>query len=521
MDKEVIVNIPDNININIGIPGLKGDDGLKGDKGDKGDPFRYEDFTPDQLAALKGEKGDKGDPGNDGNVDLSAYPTKEYCDTTYTTKANSDNLYVKKVDIRNYISMIGNPIYLSKTDAEATYSKKTDLDSYVTKADAVTKDGDNTFTGTMTVSQTSGLNLANHIFESNGNNLVIKSKANVPILTLYPSVGYLNGREILNQFKADQLYIKKSDLGTYLSKTDAESIYSKKTDLNNYLTATAAADAYLSKNDAESAYAKKTDLTNTVHFLKQKNVYLSDESLDTVLLTILNKLNESLGHTSFMQSYDSIDAQYPFTVDTFNDGDENITVHGYNHYKVQVGNEEAVEILDNKAIVPVPKNTGDFINVKYINLLGEVVASKNVEKVKEDDTPAVVYQETNPNMKLSVKGTKAVLEFIQGGRNELRSTTLQPLQNKVKRLVIDLTNSDRINGYLSLPFVPEKIEILNYKTNSLNLSFQGDYYGTTKVVSEKSILGYNLNSNGEYEVSYLSGKSLMFNDSNIYIGDAL
>lgn len=30
--------------------------------GPKGDPFTYEDFTPEQLAALKGEKGDKGDP---------------------------------------------------------------------------------------------------------------------------------------------------------------------------------------------------------------------------------------------------------------------------------------------------------------------------------------------------------------------------------------------------------------------------------------------------------------------------
>lgn len=27
-------------------------------KGDKGEPFRYEDFTPEQLAALKGEKGE-------------------------------------------------------------------------------------------------------------------------------------------------------------------------------------------------------------------------------------------------------------------------------------------------------------------------------------------------------------------------------------------------------------------------------------------------------------------------------
>lgn len=37
--------------------------GAQGTKGDKGDPFRYEDFTPEQLAALKGPKGDKGDDG--------------------------------------------------------------------------------------------------------------------------------------------------------------------------------------------------------------------------------------------------------------------------------------------------------------------------------------------------------------------------------------------------------------------------------------------------------------------------
>lgn len=41
--------------------GDKGDKGNKGDKGDKGDrgaAFRWEDFTPAQLAALKGDKGD-------------------------------------------------------------------------------------------------------------------------------------------------------------------------------------------------------------------------------------------------------------------------------------------------------------------------------------------------------------------------------------------------------------------------------------------------------------------------------
>lgn len=37
--------------------------GPKGDKGDKGEPFRYSDFTPEQLAAIKGPKGDKGERG--------------------------------------------------------------------------------------------------------------------------------------------------------------------------------------------------------------------------------------------------------------------------------------------------------------------------------------------------------------------------------------------------------------------------------------------------------------------------
>lgn len=257
-------------------------------------------------------------------------------------------------------------------------------------------------------------------------------------------------------------------------------------------------------------------IPNTVRFLKENFIYLPSEDLDSVLTSFFTSVKSSL-----FVSYDTIKYQNPFTVDPVNDGDENLTVHGYNHFKVQIANEESVEILNNKAIVPIPKTSGDFINVKYINLLGEVVESKTVEKIKEDDIPAVIYQENSPNMKLSVKGTKAVLEFIQGGRNSLRSTTLKPLQNTVKRLIIDLANVDRINDYVSLPFVPEKVVIINYKANNLNLSFQGDYYGMTKVVSEKPIPYHTLNSNGEYEVSSLNGKNFTFSDNYIYVNDAL
>ncbi len=64
---------------------LKGEKGDKGDsvKGDKGDPFTYEDFTPEQLASLKGDKGDtgpqgpRGDPGTTDYNELENKPTAE------------------------------------------------------------------------------------------------------------------------------------------------------------------------------------------------------------------------------------------------------------------------------------------------------------------------------------------------------------------------------------------------------------------------------------------------------------
>lgn len=51
-----------------GLRGEKGERGAQGAKGDKGEPgFTYEDFTPEQLAALKGEQGAKGDKGDKGD----------------------------------------------------------------------------------------------------------------------------------------------------------------------------------------------------------------------------------------------------------------------------------------------------------------------------------------------------------------------------------------------------------------------------------------------------------------------
>ena len=166
---------------------------------------------------------------------LNSYATKTDLNN-YVTTASANTTYAKKTDLSGYITTANaNSTYLSKSDAESTYAKKTDVGNGLTLAQAndayVSKAGTNNVTGTINISQTAGLTLANHIFESNPTNLVIKNKANQPILTVYPSVAYLNGREVLNQFKADQLYAPKNALSNYVTTTQYNN------DMNSLLTA--------------------------------------------------------------------------------------------------------------------------------------------------------------------------------------------------------------------------------------------------------------------------------------------
>ena len=106
-----------------GIDGLNGEQGLQGIQGPpgkEGKPFTYDMFTQEQLENLKGPRGEQGPPGPPGtgaNVDLSAY----------TTKQDAENLYLKKVDIRNYLTMLG----------DTKYALKTELSNYLSNTDAI------------------------------------------------------------------------------------------------------------------------------------------------------------------------------------------------------------------------------------------------------------------------------------------------------------------------------------------------------------------------------------------------
>ena len=186
--------------------GLNGEQGIQGPPGKDGKPFTYDMFTAEQLAALKGPKGDPGPPGT---VDLSAYTTKEYCDTTYATKTNLSD-YVKTAALNNY--------YVSKLFAENTYATKASLSDYMKTAAA-----SNTF--------------VSRIFADN--NYAAKSTLN----------SYMTTAAANNAF---------------VSRVFADNTYSKKTDLNSYMTTAAIRDTFVSRVYADNNYAAKANLGDYV-----------------------------------------------------------------------------------------------------------------------------------------------------------------------------------------------------------------------------------------------------------------
>lgn len=191
----IYMNAEDNVEVKdaaqiIKLQGPKGDPGLPGKDGKA---FTYADFTPDQLELLKGPKGDKGEPGPPGtgaNVDLSAYATKR----------EADNLYLKKVDIRNYLTMLG----------DIKYALKTELNDYLSKTDAT-----NNYAQKGWATQT---------FAYKGDLGVYIKKSEIDQYALTPgdaSTRYVNKIEGQSFAQKSELsdYVKKTEINQYVSST--------------------------------------------------------------------------------------------------------------------------------------------------------------------------------------------------------------------------------------------------------------------------------------------------------------
>lgn len=93
--------------------GERGEQGLPGKTGEKGDPFKYSDFTEEQLAALKGPKGEKGDTGAQGEQGIQGVKGDPFTSDDFTTD-EIENLKKPATDAANelnkYLDIVKLPV---------------------------------------------------------------------------------------------------------------------------------------------------------------------------------------------------------------------------------------------------------------------------------------------------------------------------------------------------------------------------------------------------------------------------
>ena len=469
------IKVKDNMQL-VKLQGPKGDPGPKGEPGKDGKPFTYDMFTAAQLAALKGPKGDPGPPGTGCSVDLSAYPTKEYCDTTFATKTNLSD-YVKTAALNNY--------YVSRVFADNTYSKKTDLNSYMTTA--AIKD---TF-----VSRVYADN--NYAAKANLSDYVKKSE-----ISRYTSSVQLTPEQLeklkgpkgepfkYSDFTQEQLaalkgpkgdpglqgppgppgppgsgggtgggnvdlsaYATKKELDNYLSRTDANNHYAqkgwasqtfaykgdlgsfiRKNEIGQYaLTPGDAASRYVNKIEGQSFakysnlndYVKKSEISqytpratadNAHQLLLNGNVWCESTSIDDVLTALIGNMGKPFPRTEFK----------PLTIPSVTKGQQVVAVTGEPHYSVKVvGNDTPFTLNSTGACtITIPPLGEDDIKLTYHNFTGAKVAEYKIAGVQTDAVAdeeytenGIVYKRYGDILKMNISSNTVRGNFKDNPKN--------------------------------------------------------------------------------------------------------
>lgn len=216
-------------------------------------------------------------------------------------------------------------------------------------------------------------------------------------------------------------------------------------------------------------------------WLLENNVFVKDNTVEGVLLAALQAINST---AYFAKPYSSIKISNPFIVGSVEGDDVNLVVSGYDHYKAQVNNGEPFEIVNGSAAIPIDKATQTF-NVKYINMVGQIVQEVNVNRDLSDYDPTAVAETFEGDAATFIlKGNKLTVKIKSTGTSLAMPDALRTRVGDVKILEIDCSvpNHNTYN-HVDYYMAPTKINIKNYdKQNSpFSIDFKGDVHGPTEV----------------------------------------
>lgn len=137
---------------------------------------------------------------------IQAQSFAKYADlNNYRTVKDADNLYLKKVDIRAYLSMIGDPIYLKQADASTTYVPKAQYDKDMTALKASggsSTDLSNYYTKAEVDGKVSNADISGFISDLKAGNIVVEDTSLSGVLTLLAKsiLGFKSDSEIVSQY---------------------------------------------------------------------------------------------------------------------------------------------------------------------------------------------------------------------------------------------------------------------------------------------------------------------------------
>ena len=218
------------------------------------------------------------------------------------------------------------------------------------------------------------------------------------------------------------------------------------------------------------------------NWLLENNVFVKDNTVEGVLMAAFQAINDS---TYFAKPYTHINSAHPFIVSSVEGDDVKLSVSGYDHYKVQVNNGEPVDIVNGVADIPISVDTQTF-NVKYIDMVGRVVAEKTVNRDLSDYDPTAVAETFEGDAATFVlKGPKLTVKIKSTGTSLEIPEALKTKIGDVKTLEIDCSVPNH-NTYGSVDYymTPTKVNIKNYNRNNspFSINFRGNITEPTAII---------------------------------------